>query len=87
MRRELRSGTLASVRAACACLGLSCAPLAAAGAGPAPAVAGPQGLSALEKRIRSGEIPNVHSVVVARKGKTLAEALHILETDGVLRPV
>jgi CubicO group peptidase (beta-lactamase class C family) len=32
-----------------------------------------QALVALEKRIRAGEIPNVHSVIVVHKGKTLAE--------------
>jgi len=35
--------------------------------------ADPGALGALEQRIRSGEIPNVHSVIVVQKGKTLAE--------------
>jgi CubicO group peptidase (beta-lactamase class C family) len=49
------------------CSGVSLLALALTQAG------GADNLSALEKRLRSGEIPNVHGVLVSHKGKTVAE--------------
>ncbi len=59
------------VRAALVLTCGSCIATHSSAAEPSPSV--PQALAELEKRIRSGEIPNVHGVVVVRHGVTLAE--------------
>lgn len=49
----------------------SCSSVRRMAAEPSPSAA--QALVALEQRIRSGEIPNVHGVIVLQKGATLVE--------------